>query len=289
VPARGTTFLRRTSSSKSRRKALVGGRRTDAGTEIAGKFLATGADSGLGRFLGEALSIYSITRDTSEAEFTKLGRMTWSGILHCAFNNKRPLFDGDLYGYYADNIELTRRLMSYRCRKFIYVSSVDVYPEEEYTGENIAIAMDSVKGIYAFTKLINEAMIRKEHKNHLILRASAMLGPYSKDNSLIRIARERRSKLTLSGSSTFNYVLHADVLAFIHRALKLDLSGTFNIAASDNICLKDVAGLMGRQVRFGSHVYRTNRIENSKAAAVCDVFKNTSRDNIARFLREQGA
>lgn len=242
-------------------------------------FLITGSSSGLGKYLHQNLGGASFNRKAIKDKEADI-------IIHCAFNRARDINSQNLYQYLADNVFLTKRLTKIPHKKFIYISSIDVYPqsnEKHFEGEVIDI--DKVSNMYGFTKLASESLIRNLCPNFLILRCAALLGKDSNENSLIKISKEARPTLTLSSNSVFNYILHKDVLEFIKLAIGKDLQGIYNLASSKNIALTEVAAMLGKKVDFGNYVYNTGKIENSKITSIFPAFKKTSKEVILEFTK----
>ena len=88
----------------------------------------------------------------------------------------------------------------------------------------------------------------------------------------------------MSANSTFNYVLHSDIVDFIKFSIDEDIKGVYNLASSKNIALKEVADIYKKKVKFGSFCYKTGKIDNKKISSIFPVFRKTSKQNIERFL-----
>ena len=240
--------------------------------------LTTGSKSGLGEYLYKELGGAGFDRGSSRHNLTA------DVIVHCAFNSAKNVTSASLYSYLEDNLFLTKDLTLSPHKKFIFISSIEVYPADgEVHSEEEDIEINSVDNIYAASKLMAEAIVRENCPNYLILRCSALLGKHSRKNNLIKIIQDEKPDLTLSGESEFNYVLHSDVLEFIKKALKEDLQGIYNIASSENITLSEAAG--GKEVSFGEYAYATGKVDNSKASALLPSLKKSSKDKIEKFIK----
>ncbi len=249
--------------------------------------IVSGAGSGLGRFLHESLGGAAITRETPGREFERIRRAGADTVIHCAFNAARDVTTASLSGYVNDNILLTERLLSIPHRKFVFISSVDVYPKDRKAhSEDEWIAVRLSLGLYGLTKLISESLVAARSPGSLILRAGALLGKHSRRNSLIRILREEDCTLTLSEDSIINYVLHSDMLAFIEFALRKGLAGIYNAVSTGNLTLLEAASMAGNIVRFGSYRYDAGEVSNRKIAAVFPAFRKSSRDVVREFIKE---
>lgn len=251
------------------------------------KFLITGHKSGLGRYLYEYFGGIGFDRNTPQALFEHIRSEGTDVIIHCASQPARAVTSSSLYPFIDDNVLLTERVAGLRYKKFIFISSVDVYPKT--TGphnEEEDISLASITNFYAAAKLMSESIVMKTCPNYLILRCVALLGTYSRQNSLIKIAEEENPVLTLAASSVMNYVRHSQVADFIKYAVENNLRGVVNVASAENITLGRVADLLKNKARFGSHPYRVGDISNRKIAKVFPTFARTSEDIVREFIKE---
>jgi nucleoside-diphosphate-sugar epimerase len=250
--------------------------------------LISGTRSGLGKYLHENLGGCGLDRDNFDKDIGKANRKGADVIIHCAFNSANNIDAESLYSYLYDNVLLTQKLVSVPHKKFIFISTVDVYPKNGiwHTEKEDKIDVSAIAGLYALTKLMSESIIINNCVNYLILRSTSLLGKYSRRNSLIKIIKEKNCKLTLSANSKLNYVLHSDMLNFIRYAISHRLKGIYNIASSKNINLSEIAGISGNKVRFGKYHYDVGNISNRKVVSVFPEFNKTSREVIERFIGE---
>ena len=248
-------------------------------------YLTTGHKSGLGRYLHEYFGGIGIDRST-KIDKIEVNRVGADVIIHCASQAPKNVTSNSLYPFIDDNILLTERMTEFRHKKFIFISTVDVYPKNaNYHDEDEDIPLSAVANFYAVTKLISESIIKNKCPNFLIIRCTSLLGKYSRQNSLIKMKELKSPKLTLAGSSEMNYVLHQQVADFIKYAVSINLTGVYNAAATDNIKLSYVADLFKKKVNFGSYLYRVGNISNRKISSALPVFAKTSEDVIAQFIK----
>jgi nucleoside-diphosphate-sugar epimerase len=232
--------------------------------------LVTGVKSGLGKYIKSNLPSVGLCRNRYEDIFLNYSVNKFDAIIHCAFNSKRDI--DDYYTYYQDNLALTERLCKLNFKKFIYISSVDVH-KKELTPYNL-------------TKRIAESIVKRNCKNHVIIRPSAILGKDIRRNSLIKIIEDASPKLTLSGESTFNYVLQRDLLEFINKIRHEDLVGEYDFVSSTNVTLNEIQSVCGKSVEFGEYTYETSELSNEKLQAVFPRMKQSSEDVVRNFIKE---
>ena len=248
--------------------------------------LVSGSSSGLGKYLRENLRAYGLDRDNAPAELRRLRRRGADTVIHCAFNRSREVTSETLSAYLQDNLFLTQQLLQVPHRKFVYISSVDVYPHaRRIHREDEVIDIEQVCGMYARLKLMSEALVRSAGGNFLILRPVAMLGEYARENSLIKIIKGTSPTLTLSRDSRFNYILYSDLLAFLRKALEQDARGIYNLASATSVRLGDIVRLFRRRIEFGSFCYDSGRVATEKCLSIHKGFKKTSLAVIKEFAR----
>lgn len=244
-------------------------------------YLISGTNSGLGKFLQEELKGDYFCRKNGIKSLTN---EPYDAIIHCAFNVSRDVTTSNFSDYINDNLLLTQRLLAIPHKKFIFISTSDVYPRDKQVWkEDDHFPVEKVEGLYGLCKLMVESVVKQQTDNSIILRPTALLGKYSRANSLMKILFNKDTTLTLDANSRFNYILHQDILEFIKIAHAEDITGVFNLAASDSISLGEVANLFKREVKFGSYVYNSANICNKKVTEKCHIFSSSSLDNIKRF------
>jgi len=253
--------------------------------------LTTGIRSGLGKYIYETFGGMGLSRETSQDEKTQIQKTKFDVIIHCAVNTRSNVDSDTLGNYLEDNIYLTQELASLKHKKFIYFSSVYVYPRTPETHrEDSIIDIDtlyrsaSAHALYSVCKLASEAILKKHCKNLLILRPTTLLGIDSRKNSMLEIINNDECALGLSAKSNYNLVLHSDVLEFIRHAIDQDIQGVYNVAASDTISLSDTADLLDKKVEFGNHVYDVGQIDNSRISSIFPAFKKSSKENLIHFV-----
>jgi nucleoside-diphosphate-sugar epimerase len=252
------------------------------------RILTTGINSGIGKYIYEKLGGLALTRSTTLEEWKELKNKGADIIIHCAFNSQKTVNTQTLYQYLNDNVLLTKELALIPHKKFIFMSSIDVYPTNigPHSEEEV-LNIDLKLGMYGITKLMSEAIIKNFCNNYLILRASALLGKYSRKNSLIRMIEDKECKLTLSSNSIFNYVLYPDMLNFIKFSIDNDLKGIYNTVSAENITLSEIAYMLQKDISWGEYFYNCGEgeIDNKKSSSFFTPFKKTSKEVILQFIR----
>lgn len=247
--------------------------------KIKDKYLISGSSSGLGKYLHDQLGGSVFNREGENVEGAEV-------IIHCAVNRAKEVDSKNLYQYLSDNVFLTKKIAKNPHKKFIYISSVDVYPKDSKKHfENEIIDVNQVSGIYAIAKLMSESIVQNFCQNYLILRCSSLLGRDSKENTLIKIIKEENPILTISSESVFNFILYKDVLEFIKIATEKDLQGVYNLVSDENITLLEIVQNLGKKVNFGNYFYSVGCIDNNKVRKVVPNFKKNSKKVVSEFIK----
>ena len=240
------------------------------------KILVSGARSGLGKYLKELFNSDEFNRGSviDEFKFKK-----YDVIVHCAYD-----FTADV-NEIESNTELTRKLLGIEHKRFIYISSVDVYPSKSIGSEDLNISYLDLDNDYSISKLMSESLVKLYGIHPLILRPSVMLGAYMRENSLLKMFSKSPSVLTLSSNSSFNYVLHEDVGSFIKHCIFNRIAGVYNVSSKKNITLIDIKYEYElNDICFGKYFYETTSIDTSKIIAEYPIFKKSSRQVIKIFI-----
>ena len=136
-------------------------------TPSRNKILVTGANSGLGKFIASQIDCDTLTRSNSHSFLGQVQVPSYDVIIHCAFNSKKDV--KNYYDIVQDNIFLTKDLCQISHKKFVFLSSVDVYEEEN--------------NLYKTSKLMSESIVKNLATKPLILRCSAILGKTMRKNN----------------------------------------------------------------------------------------------------------
>jgi nucleoside-diphosphate-sugar epimerase len=245
--------------------------------------MITGSASGLGRHLlsrahaGEWPGPGSIGFDRCSA--TSLLEARGSGglgtIIHCAFDRAPEAS--------AENVALTERLLDLPHERFVLLSSCDVYSRWP-ADESLPIEIDRARTPAARTKSLCEESVLRHARRPLVLRATSLLGTFSRPSNLSRLIQDAQPTLTLTADSTWNIVLHEDVRRFMEKAIRSGLEGIFNLAAASAIRVDEVASRLGKSPGYGEFRYEVGEVLNRKAAAVYEPFNLGSWEHLSRFL-----
>jgi len=246
------------------------------------KILVTGASSGIGRYLCERLNGIPFTRENKVIPSKNI-----DVVIHCANNRNKFPQTSEYYNYINDNFLLTQKLLNIECEIFIFFSTCEVYPfiNRKEWFESVQIPISYHSNVYPYFKLASEALIQNSGKKYLIFRPSAFLGNYAEPNTIIKIAKRVKFSTNLSPESDFNCITYDMVYNFLIKALNNNLFGIYNLVASDNIRLGDLAKKFSSKVKFGSFNYRTGKISNKKIITYDKSFSISSYDILDGWIK----
>jgi NAD dependent epimerase/dehydratase family enzyme len=105
-------------------------------------------------------------------------------------------------------------------------------------------------------------------------------------NNFRKVIEDSDPDLSLSGESSFNYILQEDILNFLNIAIKKDYNGIVDFVSSANITLQEVADLLEKKVNFGSYLYETPKLSSENLASVFPPAVLTSKQNVKRYLKD---
>jgi nucleoside-diphosphate-sugar epimerase len=245
----------------------------------------TGFKSGLGKFLLEEIGGIKYDPRISNQLNSKAPKI----IIHCGYKYPSTSNAAEALAQMESEKRVLKKLLQEEAlTKVIFISSIDVYPYFENTcfTENSEIDLRDILGIHGFLKLSLENLLVENTSNFLILRPSMMLGKFMRGNSVSRIVGSDTSHIPIASNSTFNLISHQSVADFINIAIKLNIYGIFNLCSSTNISLDFISSQYGRKkIKFGTTVYKTPILSNSKVLNYCDAFNRSSAEVLNEYVK----
>ena len=223
------------------------------------KILVTGTSRGLGNFLYQSLQCESFTRNDSVLSL----KNKYDLIVHCAFNSQNVVSQESLFSYIEDNIFLTKNLISnVQSDKFLFISSIDVYPDNIEKIEDLPINIDNIRNIYGKCKLICEEIVKK-HPNHLILRPCSLIGKNKMPRSVTNLFATKH--ITLTKDSVLNYINQTVILNIIKEFNNNDKASnqTINLASDNSFYINEFETIVP-DIKYGNYNYNVGNISTNK-------------------------
>jgi nucleoside-diphosphate-sugar epimerase len=229
------------------------------------KYLITGIKSGLGKYLYKNLP-EAVGLDRNG--FNLIKDEDYDVIVHCAFN--KTLDVEDHYQYLEDNIFLTQKLVNLNYKKFIYISTIDVYPTEP--------------NLYGLFKRFAESIVEQK-SNTTILRCSMILGKDTKPNHVTRL-KENTPYIGLSGDSTFNYILNKDILSFIQSHSEKCPDGIIDFVSNDSLKLEITHQTLKSNTQLRQFIYNSDYTFSNPIYNIYPEFNKSSLDNLKQYIND---
>jgi hypothetical protein len=226
------------------------------------KFLITGTNSGLGKYLLEHIPN---STGLKRGEFSLIKYEDFDTIIHCAFNKENVITD--YAKYLDDNIFLTKNLRHLNHTKFIYISTVDVYQENPT--------------MYATFKRFAETLISPKD---LILRCPMMLGNTMKPNHITKL-KDNIESLGLSGESEFSYLLMDDLVDFFVSGEHEKYMGIIDFVPKGTVKLKHVKEHFNSTTQLGEYIYKNSLDYVNPIYTLNSKYNKTALDNLTSYFK----
>lgn len=135
-------------------------------------------------------------------------------------------------------------VIDFHFRKYVLISSVDVYPDFSNPKNNRETAKINPEKLsnYGLSKWIGEQIVRKYCNNWLIFRLGSMVGEGLKKNAIFDLSYKQA--LYVHPRSTYQYINTAEVARLVYF-LKGKNKEVFNICGKGVVALEEVAAYLG--------------------------------------------
>lgn len=233
---------------------------------------------------GEAFRI--LGRDTID-EFTGT---SCDLLINANGNSKKFMADREpLWEFDASVRSVRASLSNIRAKRYIHLSSCDVYPD--CTSPSVTLESQPIdvtkQSTYGFHKFLAEQCVMHSAQDWLIFRMGGFVGPGLKKNAIYDILHG--GPLWLSPESTLQFI-HVDVAA----GIILDLAHTtrsceiFNLCGTGVISLYEVIDAVGGTVECKENSPRVRyEVNTEKLRSLVHV--PTTKDAVLNYVKEQTA
>lgn len=185
--------------------------------------------------------------------------------------NQNPFFD-----FHASLATVAQYIHEIKYDTYVQLSTVDVYSDKttlEGTAEDSPIQAESLD-TYGFHKFLAEEYVRKfTGKKSLILRLPGLVGPGLQKNPVFDYIHPDK-KVMISRQSRLNFIHTDSVAQILFTLIDKSMVGTFNVAASDSICIDDIAEITGVETEYteDAKMHTQNyAINTAKLAGIVDL------------------
>ncbi len=243
-------------------------------------------------FVGSAL--FELFSSDKSYEVVGIGREEYESLKGKSFdilinangNSSKVLAEREPKKDFEMNVVSTfNSLMDLKCGKYVYISSVDVYPDKSArsaTGEDSQIRIEKLSN-YGLGKYLAEQVVRKHAKQWLILRLGGMVGKNMKKGPMYDILNLR--KLFLSSKSRFQFISTADVAQASKTLIERGKWGEiYNVVGEGNLELGEIAALAG--VKLESEGKDVHVLDVSCAKLKKEFPVKTTKETVLAFLNK---
>jgi nucleoside-diphosphate-sugar epimerase len=212
-------------------------------------------------------------------------------LINANGNSKKFLAEQDPVGEFDASVaSVLRCLVDFPCRRYVHLSTIDVYSrvdDRRFNRETAAVDPGQLSR-YGLHKFLAEQLVRKYAPRWLILRLGGMVGPGLWKNSIFDILHGKPLRVHLD--SQYQY-LHTDDVAKIALSLvRLQPENdVFNVCGDGCIALADVASWAGTAVPpYAIDQPRQEHYEVNVAKLQSVLTVPQTRTTIRKFIRQQG-
>jgi len=181
-------------------------------------------------------------------------------VIHLAQSRRFREFPQGAADVFAINTMSTARLLDYAvksgCQEFIYASTGSVYrPTTSLLSESSSVLKFDEIQMYPASKLAAEVILGAYSRSLrvVVMRIFFMYGPGQHESMLIPrlinfIRQGRPISLSVPDGFRFNPLYADDVASLIWSIMDSDFSGLLNVAGPEELNLREVCELIGKQV-----------------------------------------
>lgn len=201
--------------------------------------------SGIAKFFTDQnIDFTGITRDN----YDEYKGQQCDLFINAAGSSKKRLAAEDPVQDFQINVMSTMNtLQDFPCKKYIMLSTIDIYPDvvnPENNAETAEIDTSKISN-YGLSKYMAEQLVKHYAKDWVILRLGGMVGPSLKKNSVYDVVHYK--KTFVSPKSEYQYIPTTDVAKIIME-LKDDSKEIYNLCGDGTIVIEDVFRIAGVEI-----------------------------------------
>jgi len=242
--------------------------------------------SDLVRFLGEKHKTIAIGRTNYERNRNKKFDVliNANGNSRRFWANKHPYED-----FEASTASVAKSLFDFRYKKYIYISSPDVYEDPsgpETTLENSPGGIDKLLP-YGFHKRLSEELVKHYASGFIILRSAALLGSSLKKGVVYDILHG--NQLFVTSDSKMQFITTQALAGIIETLLFRNIGcEVFNVGGRGAVAPEHISAVAGGKPRFHKNTEKQIYEMNIKKITALYGKLKTSEEYIRTFVEELG-
>ena len=185
---------------------------------------------------------YEVTVIEKDDYATQVGRSA-DLLINANGNSKKFLAAQDPAQEFDLSVRsVDRSLHDFHVRRYIHLSSIDVYPDFTHPDRNTENAPIDPQCIspYGFHKYLAEQLVRYYAKSWLLFRMGGFVGPRLWKNSVYDLLKGR--PIRVNPDSEYQYLYTRDLARIVLECVEAGLEGeVFNVCGDGTISLRSIA------------------------------------------------
>ena len=173
-------------------------------------------------------------------------------LINAAGNSKKYLANEEPARDFRFSLEaLLHSFFDFSFRKYVFISSIDVYPDHQDPRHNREDTGIDIKKLshYGFHKYLGEKLVRHYISDWLIIRLGGVLGPGLKKNPVFDLLHD--IPLRVDEDSRYQYLSTDLVAEFIFELVKRDIRcDVFNLCGRGTVSLKTIRLGLNKPLRY---------------------------------------
>jgi nucleoside-diphosphate-sugar epimerase len=211
-------------------------------------------------------------------------------LINANGNSKKYLADQNPTGEFDASVaSVLRSLLDFPAKRYVYLSTIDVYPCVDDPRRNReTAAIDPAKlSRYGLHKYLAEQLVRKYAASWLICRLGGMVGEGLWKNSIYDILHGQ--PLRVHAESEYQFMNTDDVAKVVFALVRQRHENeVFNVCGADCVSLAKVARLAGNfNIRYTTGHPRKERYEVSIAKLQSRVAVPSTLAQVQKFMRNR--
>lgn len=196
------------------------------------------------KFLSASFEVDGITRENYKDHH----ETSFDVLINANGNSRRFWANQNIYSDFEQStISVYKTLSDFKFKKYIYISSSDVYKDHSKTESTLESQVVKVEGLcpYGFHKYLSEQIIRNNCPKYLILRMSMMLGSCIKKGPVFDILNNR--PLFVTPDSCLQIINTKEVASIIEILITKSVDNdVFNVGGTGSLIVRKIAGILNK-------------------------------------------
>lgn len=204
-------------------------------------------------FIGSAFTRFCETREIDYDSIDLDNYEEFKGrdcdiLINVSGNSKKYLSNESPVEDFCFSLEaLLRSFFDFSFRKYIYLSSIDVYPDHEDPDRNREDSVIDIGKIshYGFHKYLGEKMVEHYLSDWIIIRLGGVLGPGLKKNPVFDLIHN--IPLRVDERSEYQYLTTNYLAELVFGLIEREKWGEiFNICGKGTVALKEISSWLNK-------------------------------------------